>query len=133
VTGPGARIAFVALGGALGALTRYGLSHAANQAVHQSFPAGTLAVNVAGCLCIGFLGHAFTHLVHVPRAVQVGVLVGFLGGLTTFSSYGYDTLLLAEAGARWKAVANILLNNALGLAAVFAGWWAALRVYGHEV
>jgi CrcB protein len=128
VTGLGARVAFVALGGALGALTRYGLSHAANQAVHHSFPLGTLLVNVAGCLCIGFLGHLAAEGMALPRAVQVGILVGFLGGLTTFSSYGYDTLLLAEAGSPWKALANILLNNALGLAAVTAGWWAALRV-----
>lgn len=112
----------IALGGALGALARY----LAGGAVHRLFPAvafpvGTLAVNVLGCLLIGFLGGLAEARHGMGPEARGFLLVGLLGGFTTFSSFGYETLALARDAEMGRALLNVAASVVLGLAAVWAG------------
>jgi CrcB protein len=108
------------LGAALGAPARY-LTDRAIQARHDTvLPWGTLTVNVAGSLVLGLLtGVAGAH--QVPRAAVLGVGTGFCGALTTYSSFGYETLGLHEAGARLYAALNVVLSLGTGLGAALVG------------
>ena len=110
-------VLLIAVGAALGAPLRY-LTDRAVQTRHGSLlPWGTLTVNVAGSLLLGVL-------LAVPAAPAVTALVGtgFCGALTTWSTFGYETLRLARAGARRHALANVLLSVAAGLAAATLGY-----------
>ncbi len=108
----------VMLGGALGAALRYGISQAMNPTIGSGMPWGTLTANVVGCLLIGWLS---TTLADASEAVRLGVLVGVLGGFTTFSSFGLETIRLLQAGDSITAGAYVLLSNLAGLAAVWIG------------
>ncbi|MBQ0897548.1 fluoride efflux transporter CrcB [Micromonospora sp. U56] len=110
-------VLLIAVGAALGAPLRY-LTDRAVQARHDSLlPWGTLTVNMAGSLLLGVL-------LAVPAGPAVTALVGtgFCGALTTWSTFGYETLRLARAGARRHALANVLLSVAAGLAAATLGY-----------
>lgn len=109
------------LGAACGAPGRY-LADRAIQARHDSvFPWGTLAVNVAGSLILACLIGAATHH-QVPTVLLAGVGVGFCGALTTYSTFGYETVRLAEDGARLFAALNIAASLVVGLAAAALGY-----------
>lgn len=111
----------VFLGGAVGAPARY-LADRAVQARHQGdFPWGILAVNAVGSLILGCLGAAVVHD-HLATDLALLLGTGFCGGLTTFSTFGYDTVRLLESGAHRKAALNALGSLALGLAAAAAGY-----------
>jgi fluoride exporter len=112
----------VALGGALGSVARYKLSawllHAA---IGWKFPVGTFAVNVLGCLVAGILaGLAEKHDMLSPDA-RVLLFTGLLGGFTTFSAFGLETIFLLRRGDVLIALANILLSVTAGLLALWAG------------
>jgi CrcB protein len=118
-------VLLVALGAALGAPLRY-LTDRAVQARHDSvFPWGTLAVNVVGSLLLGFL-------VGLPANATVIVLAGtgFCGALTTYSTFSYETLRLAQTGARFYALANIIASLVAGLGAGFFGLTVAQSITG---
>jgi CrcB protein len=106
---------FVCLGAAIGAPLRY-LTDRGIQARHDSvFPWGTFTVNVAGSLVLGLLtGLATGH--HVPGPVSLAVGPGFCGALTTYSTFGYESLRLFEDGARLFATLNVVLSLVVGLA-----------------
>lgn len=111
----------VALGGALGSVLRYGLSLWVHSVSGREFPYGTLVVNVAGCLAMGLL---FVLLVERPAAgamARAALLVGVLGGFTTFSSFSMETFGLIEQGALLKAASNVLLSVVLCLGATWLG------------
>jgi len=126
-------ILFVALGGALGAVTRYGVGLAAARALGKGFPWGTLIVNVVGCFVMGIVLEIIADLEsHTPEAFTPGirgqlefwhkaVAIGFLGGLTTFSSFGGDTMREIYGGQVSVALANVAANVILSLAAVWCG------------
>lgn len=114
-------ILFIALGGGVGAVLRYWLAHWAQGLGGEAFPSGTLVVNVVGCLLIGFLASLFAGPFIVRDEVRLGLLVGLLGGFTTFSSYGLETLALLGDRAYGLAFLNIALANGVGLAGVWAG------------
>jgi len=115
---------FIAVGGSMGALLRY-MTHSGIQSLHSGpFPIGTLVVNTVGCVAIGFLAAYFSEAVSLSPEVRLGLFVGLLGGFTTFSTYGLETLALAEAGALGLAALNFGLSNALGI----TGVWAGLRL-----
>src|SRR4051812_48740524 len=108
------RILFIGFAGLLGTLSRYWLSGWIDTKFGQSFPVGTLAVNLAGCLFAGFLFHSLTERYLVDPVLRASVLVGFLGGFTTFSSYAIQSLTLMRDGEVFLATMNILLSNAGG-------------------
>lgn len=115
----------IAVGAALGAPLRY-LVDRAVQARHDSvFPWGTLAVNVAGCFVLGGLAGFPT-----PGPVMSAVGVGFCGALTTYSTFGYETLRLAQDGARFYAVANVVTSVIAGLGAGALGLILAAAIAG---
>ncbi len=116
----------IALGAAVGAPARY-LVDRAVQARHDSmFPWGTLAVNVTGSLLLGFVAG-------LPAAGPVAALLGtgFCGALTTYSTFGYETLRLTEEGARFYALANVVASVVAGLGAALLGLLLARAVTGH--
>lgn len=120
-------VLLVALGGMLGAPARY-LADRLVQSRHDSvFPWGTLAVNVAGSALLGFLIGAQANL-GMPASVTALAGVGFCGGLTTFSTLGYETLRLLEDGAIGAAGLNMLGSLATGLAAAYLGHGLALAL-----
>ena len=116
---------FIGIGGFFGAVARYVLG-VATQSLFQErvagFPVGTLAVNLLGCLMIGFLARCFTGRFQVSPELQIALTVGFLGAFTTFSTYAYDIFILLEQGRYAFAAGNFLLSNGLGLLAVWVGY-----------
>ncbi len=113
--------AAVALGGALGALTRYGVDHAVERRASGLFPWSTLVVNASGCLVVGLLIGALVDRHHAPAWVRAALVVGFCGAYTTFSTFAQETLDLAEARDYVVAVANVSASVTLGMAAVLVG------------
>ena len=92
----------------------------------SAFPYGTLAVNVLGCLLIGFLnGLTEGRQVFSPETRGL-IFIGLLGGFTTFSSFGYETIALARDGQVVGAFSNVALQLALGLGAVWVGYRLSL-------
>ena len=115
----------VAAGGALGASGRYLVGIASGRLFGLDFPWGTLIVNVLGCLLFGLLVGWWGERAAIPEALRLGIFVGFLGSLTTFSTYGADTVQLGQSGALPAAFTNVVLHNGLGLVAVWIGFRAA--------
>jgi fluoride exporter len=117
----------VMVGAALGAPSRW-LTDGFTQARHDSvFPWGTFTVNIAGSLLLGFLlgasleGDDFTRLMALAGT-------GFCGAFTTFSTFAYESVVLAEEGSSLVAVLNLVGSVLAGLAAAFAGWAVAAAV-----
>jgi CrcB protein len=118
-------VLLVLAGGMIGAPARY-LADRAIQARHDSvFPWGTLAINVAGSALLGFLLGAQHHL-GLPDSVVLLLGTGFCGGLTTFSTFGYETMRLLEDGAIGEAGLNVLGS----LVAAVAAAWLGFRLAG---
>lgn len=111
---------FIFLGAGIGGLLRWTVSPAAQSLTASNFPLGTLVVNVSGCLAIGLLANLNTPWL-AREDVRLGLIVGVLGGYTTFSSFSLETLKLFESGHGGKAVLYIALSNALSLAAAWLG------------
>lgn len=124
------KLVLIAAGGALGSVLRYAVAGWMQKWTGSAFPIGTLVVNVSGCLVIGFLGMALTGPLLIREEYRVALLIGVLGGYTTFSTFGRETYLLAADGQFWFASMNILLCNALGLAAVWLGHRVAQKWFG---
>jgi fluoride exporter len=121
---------WIGLGGFMGANARYLLQLWAANRWGANFPYGTLLVNVSGCAAIGFLMTLLTGRLAAPPEVRLFVVVGFLGGFTTFSSFAYETARLAAPGGWWAAGLNFLGNTVLGLVAVVLGMLLAQWLQG---
>lgn len=113
----------VAVGGALGALSRYGVDAWIERRTESSFPLSTLTINVSGCFVVGFAIAALVDRSRAPEWLRVGLVVGFCGGYTTFSTFAQETLDLVDTRAVGVAVASVVGSVALGLVAVLAGTW----------
>ncbi len=113
----------VGAGGFLGAVARYIVGGWVQDLLQKpSFPYGTLTVNVVGCLLIGALmGLVESRQLFGPE-IRAFLLIGLLGGFTTFSTFGYETMALIRGGETVAAVANVSLQVGLGLAAVWSGY-----------
>jgi CrcB protein len=116
----------IGLGGALGSMLRFGLgSWIDSGAVKtgQIFPWGTIVVNITGCFIIGFIATISTTggRVFLSPLTRQFILIGILGGYTTFSSFSLQTLTLAQDGQWWGATANVLLSVVLCLVGVWLG------------
>jgi len=120
---------FVAMGGALGAVLRYSISSGIYHWFGRSFPYGTLVVNVIGSLAIGLLSILLVEKFNVSQEIKLGLVVGVLGALTTFSTFSWDTLHLLEQGYVQKAFLNVLLNVTVCIGAAWLGAaWAKSMV-----
>ncbi|MGP3789825.1 fluoride efflux transporter CrcB [Pseudomonas sp. B392_1p] len=111
----------VAGGGALGCLLRFASSNWVSAHWPQHFYLATLAVNIAGCLLIGYLYGVFLQRPEWPLELRAGLIVGFLGGLTTFSSFSLDTLRLLESGQLTTAFGYAAASVMVCLLATWAG------------
>lgn len=120
----------IGAGGALGSIMRYALQGWVQRVAGGGFPAGTLAVNVLGCLALGAMSAAFTGPMLVRDEYRIGLTVGVLGGFTTFSTFGLETFNLAAAGESRHAWANVALSCGLGVGAVWLGYRLVERWLG---
>ena len=117
---------FVALGGAAGSLLRYAAGQALGPARPGAFPWHTFAVNVAGSLLLGIIVALVPR--DDPHHLRALLAVGFCGGLTTFSTFGYETVSLLQARALGTALAYAGGSLALTLLAVALGLWTGARL-----
>lgn len=113
-------LVWLALGGAAGTIGRYLVSTAVSQRMAVA-PAGTFVANVTGSLLIGFLAVIFDEHVELPPDLRRSVIIGVLGGYTTFSTLAYDTARYMEAGELARAAVNAFGSLAAGVIAVFVG------------
>ena len=116
------KILLIVVAGLLGTLARYWLSGWLDPRWCATFPIGTMLVNLTGCLTIGFLFHATGEKYLIDPVIRTAILVGFLGGFTTFSSFAVQTFNLMRDGEVFLAGANLLISNAIGLIFVWAGY-----------
>jgi CrcB protein len=112
----------IALGGSLGAISRYWVSTSTYSWLGSNFPYGTLMVNLTGSLVMGFLTVVLVQRFDVSDQVRLGLIVGFLGSFTTFSAFSMDTIHWIENGAVLKALAYVLVS----VIACVLGAWAGL-------
>jgi fluoride exporter len=111
----------VALGGALGAMMRYGTVVAVGRVTGFGFPWGTVTVNLVGSLVLGLLIGALAHGLHLSQEARALVVVGFLGAFTTFSTFSLDTVTLMERGAWTPALGYVFGSVIAGIALFFMG------------
>jgi len=117
------RLLLVGLGGFIGSVGRYVIGSGVQRLFSTSdFPYGTLLVNVAGCALIGVIGALADARGMINNDARAFLIVGVLGGFTTFSAFAYETLVLMRAGATVKAGANVLLHVIVCMVAVAAGY-----------
>lgn len=123
----------IGIAGAIGALSRYGISWGMRTMFGDHFPLGTLIVNVVGCFLLGLLtGFLDEKFIDEKTGKQFREIIGigFLGAMTTFSTFGVETVSKAQQGQIFVAAANIGLNLVLGLAFALAGIWLARWLSG---
>lgn len=118
----------VGLGGALGAMMRHGVNMASLKIMGPDFPYGTLTANILGSLAIGILAGCFAHFASWSQELRLFLVVGILGGFTTFSSFSLDTILLFEKGATLQATLYVALSFFVSLAATLGGLWMVRMV-----
>ena len=116
------RLIFIGLAGGAGTLLRYWLSEVTAKRLGETFPTGTLIVNLVGCFFAGLLFCLMFDRYLVNPTVRTVVLIGLLGGFTTFSSFGLQTFTLLREGEMGLAVFNMALSNAGGLLLVWVGY-----------
>ena len=118
------KLLIIGTGGFLGSILRYLVSGAVYKIIGKSlFPYGTLAVNLLGCFFIGFLsGVSETRQLFNPE-IRLFIFIGFFGGFTTFSTFGYEVFSFAHNGETLSSLVNILLHLIFGLGAVWLGYY----------
>ncbi|HEX4900169.1 MAG TPA: fluoride efflux transporter CrcB [Pyrinomonadaceae bacterium] len=116
------RIIFVGVAGLVGTLGRYWLSGLIARRYGETFPWGTLVVNALGCFVTGAVYYVSEERFLVSPTVRSVILIGLLGGFTTFSSYGLQTFTLLREGEFGLAVMNVTLSNVLGVLLIWAGY-----------
>ena len=113
---------FIALAGLVGTLIRYGLAGLVARQYGETFPWGTLVVNLIGSFLAGAIYYLADERFLISPTLRTVILIGLLGGLTTFSSYGLQTFTLLRDGEIGLATLNIAVSNVLGLFMVWAGY-----------
>ena len=111
----------VALGGAFGSLARYSLDRSIERRSFAIFPWSTFTINATGCLLIGLVIAAVVDRGHTPEWLRLGLVMGVLGGYTTFSTFAQETLDLIEEGRLEMATLYAFGSVAVGVLAVFIG------------
>lgn len=120
---------WIAVAGGAGTALRYGITMFAARQFGAAYPYGTLAVNIAGCFAIAACVQLAVTAAW-PSAVRSIVIVGFLGGLTTYSSFNQETIHMVQEGASASAVLHVLITIVGGLAAGWLGLIAARALTG---
>jgi len=115
------QLAFIAAGGAAGALMRYWMSSGIYALFGRGFPYGTLTVNVVGSLLMGFCYVFMIERMDVSVEWRAALMIGLLGAFTTFSTFSIETLNLLESGEQMKAALNILLSVTLCILGCWLG------------
>jgi fluoride exporter len=115
----------IAIFGTLGCWARYGMTNLVQAIYGREFPIATLTINVGGSFLMGFLFIETLERLTVSPELRTGILTGFLGGYTTFSTFEMEIFLLVEQGAPIKAVLYLILSVFLGFAAAFFGAYIA--------
>ena len=127
------RLLLIALGGALGSVCRYQLSvwmlafAGATAEAPPRFPVGTFAVNLLGCLVAGLLAGGIARHGWFTPDVRVMLIVGVMGGFTTFSAFGLETLALLRRGDVGIAAMYVIASVVVGVALAAFGWWVVAR------
>jgi CrcB protein len=116
---------WVALGGALGSLARYAVGLWIYERTGTRFPYGTFVINVSGCFIIGFALTVLDERMGLPPAWRLAIPIGFVGAYTTFSTFEYETLRLAQHGQALSGLLYVVLSVVLGYGAVWLGMTAA--------
>ena len=119
------RLLWIALAGALGSLSRYGLQGLVQRQAASLFPWGTLAVNALGCFLFGLVWALAEEKGVLGAQARTILLIGFMGAFTTFSSFAYETVQLVRDAQWMLAAANVAAQNVLGFAALVLGIAAA--------
>jgi fluoride exporter len=122
------RYFLIALFGAVGTLARYGLQGVVQIKAGSTFPYGTLLINLTGCFFLGLIGQATLNRIIVPPEWRVAIAVGFFGGYTTFSSFGWETAKMLEAGEWLWAGTYVAASVIFGLLLSVAGIHLANRL-----
>jgi len=117
----------VLVGGGAGSLARFVAGSAIASIFGSRFPVGTMVINTTGCFLIGLIMKTLTERWQPHPNWRLALVVGFLGGYTTFSSFEWETFAAVRGGALWIGLANVLGSVALGYAAVWAGAALARR------
>ena len=117
------KLLLVMLGGSLGAASRYGVGLLAIKLWGTRFPWGTLTVNLVGCFLIGLLFALAERARWLTPEMRLLLITGYLGALTTFSSFAMETVSAGRAGLTLLPLANIVLNNLVGLSLTCCGLW----------
>jgi CrcB protein len=120
-------LGFIAVGGAFGACSRYLVSELCVFLLGRGFPYGTLTVNVVGSFVMGLLIAAFENEMLATDPWRQIIGLGFLGALTTFSTFSMDNVLLMQQGAFFKMGLNIVLNVTLSISAAWIGFQLLMR------
>jgi len=120
-------VLWIGLGGFIGANARYFLGRAIVERYGAAFPWGTLTINVLGSLLIGIILEFIAQRLVTDPAYRLFLVVGFLGGFTTFSTFAFETVALLEDGKWTRAVAYVLASNVAASLACFAGIWMVRR------
>ncbi|GAB2653400.1 fluoride efflux transporter CrcB [Vibrio panuliri] len=120
-------LGFIALGGAFGACSRYLVSELCVTLLGRGFPYGTLTVNVVGSFIMGLLIAAFESEIMSIEPWRQIIGLGFLGALTTFSTFSMDNVLLMQQGAFFKMGLNVLLNVFLSISAAWLGFQLLMK------
>ena len=124
------KLLLIGTGGFIGSILRYLISGSVQAASHSiAFPYGTLAVNVIGCFLIGFLSELAESRSLFSPDTRAFLIVGILGGFTTFSAFGNETMHLLRDGERALAMMNVSAQILLGLGAVWLGYILAYQIW----
>ena len=121
------RLLLIAVFGALGTLARYGLQGLVQVKMGSTFPYGTLAINLTGCFFLGLIGQFTLNRLVISPELRMAIAVGFFGGYTTFSSFGWETAKMLEAGEWLWATTYVATSVVLGLFLSVAGIRLASR------
>jgi len=122
------RLIWICFAGALGTGARYLIGLWAGRAFGAAFPAGTLIVNVVGCFLIALIMHVSLSTTLVSPTLRLSLTTGFMGGLTTYSSFNYETTRFLQSGAWGTALLNVALTTGMCFAAGLLGFALARRL-----
>lgn len=118
------KVFYIAVGGAIGAISRYWVSGVTHKVFNAGFPWGTLSVNLIGSLFIGLLW-GLSETVIISQNIRLFLFIGILGSFTTFSSFSLENFNLLRDGEYWFMLLNVFLSLFLGIVLVFAGYFTS--------